>query len=1012
MQDYAKIIKTKLSISSVKGGSDYFMSIMREISELFNIYEYKDFSNVIEKINASPQLKSWIVMIISMIIFGKNDGNNIQPASIPFADNPYLKIWKNKFSVGDNDFSGLPKDSLCVYEFVPNDTSSLAGCFSNQYFVIPPKEVKRNNNISWRKFYYTLLDSKDDLENAINSNTNELQKIILKLSAESIPDNKPVSIIKTLIDKCVSMPAVFEIGQKLPCVRINDVSFFSTDIDFIPKKPFTDDICLVNSENKYFSLYPFSERLIDDIENGSCSISKIRMKICRDIDRKINSVSVFSDIDYFITFTDNMNNKVTVPCRTAHSYNYSKDNIKEAENLHTFCMYPDIPLEYEHRCKKYTYFSSVSSFVKGKGELPKIHLSENTFRDIAGNSETINLNSTMKFDFASASKPNHIIKIKDTNNIYIGSVLNLRTLNRNYPALLTVDAVTDISLQTESVAPDSHTKMYAYIDFGNSTSSIGYKINNGAVINDDITGGTSLIRPLLALYDKENYDIFIDFSVRKSSRIPSVVVSYDSAEKSLDSIMNYHQAWIIMTEDIRKFEDKKIPLSINFKSEIPLNRNTDSSHIMIFNLCYIAVCKAISENLDNIFIFPSFPDERYYNILYSIWNLVIKKINEYFSINITNMLECNNRHMLYESVVSIEKIEQTGNNILITNVHIGDEKTDMSAVFVDNFGKKKLCAYSSLNYGGKNLLNAVLYDALSNALTKTDAMTFFLGDNGKNAFISSINSVNTNDIAKSICQKFFLNSKRKGRPRNKNWQVYFLHLLETETINSFADDDAMDIKARADLLLRYAVLMPVIWDFISTAMTLCESSEKPPVNINFCGGASKGIVIADKISGNSFIKNIEKYFGEYFDVRSITVSDMDSKKQIINGMAKYYEYIDSNGNYSISSPLDSNYIESELKPICTDDFYGFSDFENYLADIIEKFITDAELLNFLENSSFVSSSSNEINQLVENSELCGAMLDNTVHMFEVCYFIRTHFGKGFFGKAVLDGSDKTYGFNK
>lgn len=1071
MQKYAEMAKEKLSINinADSSGSDHFINTMREISELEKIYENESMEKVMNRLCSSAELMSWVSIIFSMIIFGKTDGNSIEPVTIHFSNAPYLKVWKNKFQNGDNDAENISNDGLNVYEFIPGDVTSMAGCYSNKYFVIPPKEVTRDNAVLWKKFYHMLMDSAN-FQNALNNDINEIYKIMLMLSANSMPDNTPLRIIKAIIFNCISLNSIFDIEEELPHKVINNISFFSTNLDYIVKNPFTDDIYLVSSENRYFSLYPFSNQLIGYIEKGRCVISKIRIKI----PKSNNMVILFTDINYYITFFGDKNQEKTALCKIALSKKYEDNHIKEIVNLGTFCMYPDIPLEYENRCSQYIYLSNEASVIESDNmyndRISRVYIPKNILNNIPGSSETAMLRYNIRLNFISSPKQHHIIKINDSDNNYTGCILNLRTLSKNYPAFLSTENVTNISLLADSIHVNKNSNMYAYVDFGNSTSAVGYRINNGVLQTDDIKGGEPLIRKLLTVYDKKSYSIFINSSDDyKLNKIPSYLINYDSYDL-INDFLKYSLILMPLTGNISETENAGLQISIDFKPKCSrtvyytktgskyhydskcgcgtyylcvldeavrmglkpckqciFESNMDKLHIMIFNLCYIAVYNAVTKNCSNIFIFPTFQNEKCYNTIYSIWSLVIDKVRDIFSVNVINMLKCNKKYLLYDSVASIEDIKSVGNNVVITNVHMGDSGTDMSAIFIDKFGSKKLCAYSSVSYGGKNLLTSVVSDMLSHIELKQDAETFFFGTNGKKAFINFPESDEySKNIAKKICLQFFLNNKRKGKPRNKNWHYYFSHLLDRAKVNTSTGDNAMDIKARADLLFRYAVLMPVIKDFILKAFTLCDSDENTVVSIEFSGGASQGLIIADEITDKRFFSNIKDYFRSSFRLNDLSVSDNNPKKQIIEKINEYSISVDDKGIYNIDTSSDLlSVLDSKVQVHINSSGSLFNDFDKYISEIIARFIPDENMSQLFKNSFVDSPAESTRNEtkaqlsqkqngssliLAEESEIYSEMMRNTAYMFEAVRLIANHFGKGFSESGMSGNVNEEYRF--
>ena len=124
---------------------------------------------------------------------------------------------------------------------------------------------------------------------------------------------------------------------------------------------------------------------------------------------------------------------------------------------------------------------------------------------------------------------------------------------------------------------------------------------------------------------------------------------------------------------------------------------------------------------------PVFSGKKYLQQLNCCLNQIIAELTPAFpEIKVVNFLDTKNIQYLYESMAySIWKIRERHTNFLAINVNIGDAITDMSAILIDEKGKK-MCAYSSVEYAGSMLLKAAVRDMLSHTQCEKKAEAFLL----------------------------------------------------------------------------------------------------------------------------------------------------------------------------------------------------------------------------------------------------------------------------------------------
>ncbi|GEM_PF-3137908 len=1071
---YAPYIKKICPQYMTKGSGDHFFGTMRALENLWSGYSLENVMDCVSLIEKSSSLRSWLAIIICMIIHGRDDGNKLKIKNLSSEENPYLQIWKNKFiSDGHDDNSENHKISngLNVYEISNENSSSVLGCCSSRYFVIPPREVSEGNQ-EWKKTYFRFMDRNITISDFFSEIKDAQTKMKLILSARSVSDDCPLKIAKDIIRMFVSMKSNFP--DDVPAVRFFGMSFYCTEGNDIPDKVLKNDVYTTLLDGKHCALFPFTEKMAKDMENCISCVQSIKMTVTDSYSKNAGkviteAVKITASICYKIKFTGENSDVKYIPYVFDERHIYDTKHIKSADSMGTFCMFPNVPLEYEKRCRKYTYVSNLNYTVQGKG-IP----SNNEFKK----ADFVSIPLGGKLNVYSVEKPEHLLSVSINSTEISGYVLNLRKDGKDYePLLINGRSVSiDFSVNERSV----NNVMRAYFDFGSSSSAFGYKINNGVLNTESITGGTEIVRRLLAKYVAEGYENYMNFNtsdIAKSS-VLSANVSLNGSE--IKEFMPYHLGFVPFANRLTSFEKNKLQIDVSHKSDLLDGIINDNTVSIIYNMCYTALCHAIDTECKKIIFFPSFPNENFAVPYSKLWKDIINKMQDIFDIEICNVINAKNKNLLYESIAISNGTEGIGDNVLRINVDIGDSTTDMSAVLTS--GKSaSLCGYSSINYAGKQLLKASFCSMLSSIGMKNDihrfreyAKKFILGNenNHENPFIIPDDENQAEIVADEICNKFYPNQKRGGKPRNESWQNNFMELIDNARINASDRKDsihgyngASDIKIKADIIMRYAVIMPVIKDFTETALSMCNSDEKTSISISFYGGGSKGILLADEFTGgsNSFKKRISEYFQSYFPQECyVEVPVKDAKVQLVRGLSNLDEYIDTDGEYNLrpadgdlkfvvswkdidpSSVLSLNDVRAEkcrkfnlVKPTCQEEVEENTrqrknsenympedvqaDFCRYAQDIISEFVFDENIKEFF-SSSFITDPLNDTKNSIKNtlssdgsaflktynSKVYPEMVKSTSYMFAMSEMLSAHFGNGFSGKAVTGKPDEDY----
>ena len=476
----------------------------------------------------------------------------------PIAGVEYLKVWKDKFDIdgvgktNDSDSSytvngnaepfGDGEHSLNIISFADNSYPNILGCYSSRYFVIPLKEFKLSvyEDISpWRMKYFELISHREDFAKYINT-LNVRQKVLLHLSAYSIPAGapEPIKLIKDIIVRNISVNEYklnLANAANIPSFKtICRIQFYKTasviDLDNILSKDIYIGIDLDNDGNYiYRATYPITDILVGGLKSGRSSMKKIEFSVACEQGRPNTLASATFSFDYYdeLLFLAAANvAAVTNPLNSKLEYiyhvskKYEKDNIVNLRQLQTICMFPNISAEYEDRCKKFTYFSLDGSEILNvpmNGVRAVEHAKGGIFRgvvDKTGNRQVIirrgvsdGIYYTRKSPngnifTTTATVPEHFIDVCDMNGTSCGYALNIRCNGSDIPALLTNPMKGSFTIQLIQPAAQQKQPMYAYVDFGSSTSCMKYKIANGNLIEGSTVLEDCIVRTFLAEYMK------------------------------------------------------------------------------------------------------------------------------------------------------------------------------------------------------------------------------------------------------------------------------------------------------------------------------------------------------------------------------------------------------------------------------------------------------------------------------------------------------------------------------
>ena len=920
LHKYAETVEPLCASEDGQGENDHFTSTMREISRLWSNWQTAGIPETTEKINRTYCLKSWFSMIVCMILFGRNDGNALRIVSVTVQEHPYLKVWKNKFfftSRDDNAVSeAADQEALHVYAFAPDDLQSLAGCVSDYFFVIPPKAVIPDDT-KWKNFYLRMMQYPSGIMAFLEAETNVMQKMLLLLSANTGQDHKPVQMIREILRYYISLkePFVTNIRGK----QIGSLTFFSTDYHLLPEVFFTEKICLLYTENQYAALYPFTQKTAQDIESGICRVETLSMTVTETsvgsilADQKLlDSVQIKAGFCYQLTFLDEENQPQTVPYSFSEEISYSARNIRQIARMRTFCMYPDILFAQEEKCQVYTYLSKDNSFLfHSRPTVPMQEMLDLTelscFEEVFQNPVAVQFpaaNEPVRFVWSVSSQPKHLIGVHTPEHAWAGALLNLRTKEGNYLPLLFQGEQKPISLQ-RTAQPETEVSMQAYLDFGNSTTAISYRCG-GKTETGGISGSSPAVRGLLAEYDREGYACLVNLpETDPEQQIPSVFVRYDS--NALQDWLPGHQIFIPFSDLSPLFESMRLHPDPVKKTAV-LSGETFAPMVsgvraFLFQICFAAACHAVNMGCTELLFFPAVPGRQAADVLAGLLDEILAEIRLILKIRTEHLLHAEKRWLLWETLALSADVRRNSTDVLTVTVDIGDAATELSAVFADKLGNKKLCGFSSVPYAGKEILMKTIFDVFRNVSSLDEAESFLFGRNGQHPLLIPEQKNNGAEIiGRQLCQKFMTGKKWRGIPKDAVWEQLVLNLLRRTRINT-ESPNRMPEKAAALLLIRCAVLLPVIRDFTAAAAMMCGKEESTALNLNFCGGGARNFLLADQLTAGekNFLKQAQQYLGRDFTSCYVSVQKENSKKQLLKAISRLSAHQNPDGAYVLDS---------------------------------------------------------------------------------------------------------------
>jgi len=944
---YVQFLNTVFQNGIDTGGSDHFMSSFSDIDDIANKYvNGMPVPAVIGKIQQSPNVYKWLLAVMCAFIYGYDDQNALCVETVPFEqvtptgnvvpvpNSSFLNIWKHKFDVAggnDNDDPSLPNptDNLHGVNLITfrrgHAYPDVLGCFSQKYFVIPLKEYNLTtfNPTRWKVRYNELCSTAPTSLAGINSQLNIRQKVLLKLSANAIGAmvgvSQPLQLVQAIINYCISTDGIVLDGLAVPSIgKVCGIDFYkiqdTIDLDYL----LSDRLFLGVENGNYHALYPMTDNLINGLASGICSVQNMQLHVAPDAvnPSTISSADITFDYSSEFVFVPNplsgLKAVFKIPYAVPQKKEYPLSRIRCITGMHTLCMYPNMPVNYEDRCTQYTYLSCDESIIM-RQPLPGIedvNLETGVFMGMLDNTgvkkviidrrndapkNTVINNMTCNIYTKTAVKPEHFIEVCDQLASSCGYLLNMQLSNgENLPALLTAGIpVQKITFNAPQANPVGD--MYAYVDFGSSSSCMKFKFGTTGNLSNTIVNNQCTLRMLLLDYAEADFTMLYRFILNHPGKntfvnFPSVSSVYNSTLGAAGDYYIYHTSFMPIVQTLSDYATANIDTNVSNKTKlaVPAGATEVSPNIIINNLCYIIACNAAAKGCTTAYIVPSIPSKEYLSSLSSIWDSAIANMLTVFpNLQMKNVLHTNDYRYLYESVAISNGIVGIAPNTLQVNIDIGDGTTDMAAIIVNSLGIRNICGYSSIEYAGKNLIKTVIKDIMNNAPRET-AEAVFKGrmGYGSSAFspLTGYTPAQRDLQADKLINDFFDNATLRKTPR-KTWENRVLDLLAYSNM-----DSGIDQKIAANFVTRYLVMMPVIKDFIKTSIKIAGNHFIPgvtSVRIHFYGGSAKGIDLLNVIDNRTVNtrKLIESYFQKEIQPNTtVIVPSGNAKHTLLDGL--------------------------------------------------------------------------------------------------------------------------------
>jgi len=824
------------------------------------------------------------------------------------------------------------------------------GTFHDQLFVLPLKEYKLGGIPGavpeWKKKYFYLAEGATDKEPNIQptdsriwekyferlDSLNVKQKIMILVSALSIPENapQPLLLAKALINELIKLPDEVELPPvDVICAAktIAGIDFYKT-ADFIDLDSMISDTLYIGKQNeKFYATYPLTEAGVKFIKDGTTAEpNKIKMSLTVNTKHDDPKTVISADLTFSVNTTLRF---IATPGNNNydHTFDYSKERHyfadENAENkinwiraVPTICMYPNLKSSHEHRCSRFTYFSRKGATILPqdiKGIGTAIRLNDGSLMgDLDGTgirNKLINFaagapapytnikayDDGIDISTTTAAKPEHFIMLSNSGGVVsYGYILNIKSVaGGDLPALLESGA-TPVEIVIDRKNEAAPNTLSAYIDFGSSSSYVRYSVNGGQY-NTDLVKNRCTLRTCLAGYNMVNYEILINDPVKNSRhKFLSTSSVYNPENPGISNYNPYIHGWMPIVGSYTDYPGIRNIFTSHKTDIVAGGEGPDYARIIIENILYTVACNAIENECTVVNIVTSLPSKDYESGLNTKWDSAKRDINKIFGgLNYSMFLSCTNNHFLYESIAIALGQPGLANDTMIVNIDMGDGTTDLSAIYVDAQTTINLCGYSSIEYAGKDLIKTVVKDILQQPEEIFDKL-----------MIGSLDGISTygrpifepHKDKENVYLEFVRALKTNKRDNNNNTDYFESKVMDILEVASFGGGEAdKDQKIAANFILRYMIFMPLVKDFIHTAIKIAGGIYDPAnaaIQINFRGGAAKGFGLfdgLDHLRGGAALQLLTNYFVKEFQgnlATTVTVNTTpgDDKQALIDGL--------------------------------------------------------------------------------------------------------------------------------
>lgn len=840
-----------------------------------------------KKIRSSGYLRSWFATLLCIVLYGSRETGSLVTETVDTADDSALRVIAEKVTADD----ALPE--LKVYRIKDDTSSTLIGCVSPEYLVLPLCSRIRDE-AEWVKLHDSLVKRLADTtcppEEMLPEIKETIQRIQLWLTAQSLPDTGAAGAAKKLMTEISGISREQFKGDtgRLPYTEAAGMRLYHTDSRFtlsLPEKVFAGRIFISEKNGEAKALYPFTSGFAGYLSAGNGSVESMKLSAVRSADQSLFCVSVDAMLSSRIRFIGSGSTCGDISFLQHRVHSYDRHHISTEgkggmPSIPSFCVFPDIPAEYGYRCSRYVYIHRCGSTAADK----YIEKRADAVTETADGS---------RYAVRAAESPEHLIFIQMNEEGEGGYLLDLRTKLKRHSALLTEGGSSFTLAVTHGLISDSPMRMY--LDLGSSSSAAGYKFGSGDLTEHSYTGGSSIVRIIPEDSSTGGYEEFLPLNT-EAGIIPSVIAYAAEENKELpEELKPYNKGTLPAGLSLTRLERAGVRIVSVGKSQLP-RQITPEMTAAVAQLGFAGACHTVNSGASALTIIPSYPDIRYAQNYMILWQYAADIIRCFFpQLKVISAAKPDNSAFLSESIAAVSGIKTT-NDVLCISIDIGDSTTDISGIYRNSSGELEICGYSSVEYAGRDLAAASFRSVMERIRSSSGSYdrefrdTVFGSGDRPGLF------VNIGTEAESILSTLKA-AFTPGRETPGNWHDHFNELL---TMAELSDSpEAGGGYFSREYTSRTALLMPLLAELTAHMLHTLDRPDTP-VNITFCGGASGSIgkYTGTKEFEDSFSRLIRERAGE----RNICITKavQSSKSLVIRGLAELEVRVESSGEVKLS----------------------------------------------------------------------------------------------------------------